>query len=82
MHNNSFTLNVHLSFHNYCLCLQKERLDEDCLTELSVHYGNSKDEMKDKIDEVGPFYLCKFNLYFGTGYPRRSYNVLFSLLHL
>ncbi len=34
------------------LYFQKENFDEDCLTELAIHYGTSKDEMRTRVREV------------------------------
>ncbi len=41
--------------------LQRENLDEDCITELAVHYGLTKDEMKAKVSKVRrnhPVLMC------------------------
>ena len=35
-----------------CLCGQRETLDEDCVTELAVHYNQSKDEMRQSLLKV------------------------------
>jgi hypothetical protein len=42
----------------YAVCLeQKEVLDDDCITEMSVHYGRSRQEVKDLLAEWHYDYL-------------------------
>ena len=38
-----------------CVCLQRDHLDEDCITELAVHHGITKEEMKSKVSKVSQY---------------------------
>ena len=41
-------------------CLQKDHVDEDCITELSVHHGTTKEEMRKIVKEVTPIRIYTF----------------------
>ncbi len=42
---------------------QRDHLDEDCITELAVHHGVTKDEMKTKVSKVTATCACPYRIH-------------------
>lgn len=59
----------------YCFMLQKDHIDSDCVTELSVHYGVTRDEMKGMVGEVRDHFIHLF-------IEMKKFCFLFELFHL